>query len=128
MLALRRTQARNRDSGSRLSLSQWDLLRSLGEGEALPVGSLAAAAKVAPATATRMLDGLERDGVVRRVRKRGDRRTVSVDLTVEGRRRLERTRRWIAARERRLLKRLAPEERDAAARLLQHLAEVIEEL
>jgi DNA-binding MarR family transcriptional regulator len=128
VLALRRSQARNRDSGSRLSLSQWDLLRGLGDGEEIGVGALAAAAGIAPATATRVLDGLERDGIVRRSRPRQDRRTVTVALTAEGRRRLRRTREWIAGRERRLLERLAPDEREAAARLLGHLAEIIEDL
>lgn len=128
VLALRRSRARNRDPGPRLSLSQWDLLRGLGAGEPQSVGVLAEAAGIAPATATRVLDGLERDGVVSRLRSAGDRRTVTVALTAEGRRRLQRTRSWIAARERRLLERLAPEEREPAARLLGHLAEIIEDL
>ncbi|MBS1879567.1 MAG: MarR family transcriptional regulator [Actinobacteria bacterium] len=128
VLALRRSRARNRDPGSRLSLSQWDLLRGLGTGEQLSVGALAAAAGITPATATRVLDGLERDGVVRRLRSVGDRRTVAVSLTAEGRRRMQRTRRWLADRERLLLDRLAPDEREGAARLLGHLAEIIEEL
>lgn len=128
VLALRRSQARNRDPGSRLSLSQWDLLRGIDRGEQPGVGVLAAAAGIAPATATRVLDGLERDGIVRRLRPDGDRRTVTVALTEEGRRRLRRTQSWLAGRERRLLERLAPGEREAAARLLGHLAEIIEDL
>ena len=128
VLALRRSQARGRDVGDRLSLSQWDLLRTLGKEGSLPVGRLAAAADITAATATRVLDGLERAGIVERVRPDSDRRTVTVKLTAEGRRRLERTRRWIAARERRLFESLAPDEREQAGRLLGHLAEVVEEL
>jgi DNA-binding MarR family transcriptional regulator len=128
VLALRRSQARNRDSGDRLSLSQWDLLRELGRDGGSPVGKLAQAAKITPATATRVLDGLERTGVVRRVRQASDRRTVTVKLTPDGRRRFERTQRWIAARERRLFQSLAPDERQQSERLLTHLAQVIEEL
>jgi DNA-binding MarR family transcriptional regulator len=128
VLALRRSQARGRDSGDRLSLSQWDLLRELDRDGAQSVGRLAQAAKITPATATRVLDGLERSGVVRRLRPEHDRRTVTVSLTAKGRRRLERTRRWIAARERRLFESIAPDEREQAQRLLAHLAQVIEEL
>jgi MarR family transcriptional regulator, organic hydroperoxide resistance regulator len=128
VVALRRSQARNRDSGDRLSLSQWDLLRELGQDGGSPVGKLAEAAKVTPATATRVLDGLERTGVVRRVRPASDRRTVIVKLTPDGRRRLERTQRWIRARERLLFQSLAPDEREQSERLLAHLAQVIEEL
>ncbi|HEY7267888.1 MAG TPA: MarR family transcriptional regulator [Solirubrobacterales bacterium] len=128
VVALRRSQARNRSSGDRLSLSQWDLLRALGQNGGLPVGKLARAARVRPATATRVLDGLERSGFVRRTRPASDRRTVTVKLTAEGRRRLERTQRWISARERRLFQSLAPDEREQSERLLTHLAQLIEEL
>ncbi len=128
VVALRRSQARNRDSGDRLSLSQWDLLRPLADDDALTVGKLAETAGIAPATATRVLDGLVRSGDVERIRPENDRRTVAVTLTAAGRERLERTRRWISARERRLFDRLAPGERGQAERLLRHLAEVVEEL
>lgn len=128
VVALRRSQVRSRDSGNRLSLSQWDLLRPLLTTPGLAVGRLAETARITAATATRVLDGLERDGVVKRVRPPDDRRTVMVTLTAAGRQRLERTRRWISTRERRLFQRLAPAEREQAARLLWHLAEVMEEL
>lgn len=128
VLALRRSQARNRDSGDRLSLSQWDLLRELHDEDGVSVGRLARAAKITPATATRVLDGLERSGVVQRVRPSDDRRTVNVIFTPDGQRRFRRTQRWISARERQLFERLAPAEREQAMRLLAHLARVVEEL
>lgn len=128
VLALRRSQARNRDTAGRLSLSQWDLLRALDGERGLAVGKLAEAAGITPATTTRVLDGLERTGVVERFRPDGDRRTVMVKLTPEGLRRVKATRRWMARRRQRLFQGLEPVERMPAERMLRSLAEVIDGL
>jgi DNA-binding MarR family transcriptional regulator len=112
-----------------LSLSQYLLLEPLATaGEALPVGELAEAAGVAPPSATRMLDGLERRGLVERVRWTGDRRVVRVTVTEEGAAlvRAKAARMHDARRD--VFERLTPAERRSAARLLQSLAAAIEEL
>jgi DNA-binding MarR family transcriptional regulator len=49
------------------------------------IGSIARRLSVTPATATRLVDALERKGLVRRVRLEEDRRTVRVEPTEEGR-------------------------------------------
>ena len=72
--------------GLELTLSQYHLLEALEGTAALPVGRVAEAAGVAPPTATRMLDSLERAGTVRRAHSSDDRRVVMVALTDEGRR------------------------------------------
>jgi DNA-binding MarR family transcriptional regulator len=59
----------------------------------LPIGELAAAEGVAPPTMTRLVDGLERDGLVRRVADPADRRGVLVRATAHGTRVLARGRR-----------------------------------
>jgi DNA-binding MarR family transcriptional regulator len=50
----------------------------------LPIGELAATEGVAPPTMTRLVDGLERDGLVRRVPDPADRRGVLVRVTPQG--------------------------------------------
>lgn len=48
------------------------------------IGSIARRFSVTPATATRLVDALERKGLVERIRLEEDRRTVRVELTEEG--------------------------------------------
>src|SRR5919204_6736535 len=81
-------QARGRAmQGTELSLSQYLLLRALEGGDELRIGELAAAAEVAPPTATRMLIGLEREGIVERRQSDRDGRATAVRLTPRGKRR-----------------------------------------
>ena len=78
--ATRRTRGRLGD-GDELSLSQYQLLEPLIGGERLATCELALAAGVSAPTATRMLTGLEREGLVERVPCDADRRVVHVVLT-----------------------------------------------
>lgn len=125
--AVRRTRARTGGLADGLTLSQYELVRPLTSGPQ-PVGRLAERVGVAPATATQILDGLERDGMVERSRTAADRRTVIIELTGTGRRAVERKRRGLVSQRRRLFENLAPEERGQAERVLRHLAEIMEEL
>lgn len=59
----------------------------------LPIGELATAEGVAPPTMTRLVDGLERDGLVRREADPDDRRGVLVRATAQGSRVLTKGRR-----------------------------------
>ena len=63
--ATRRMRGRIGDEGE-LSLSQYHLLEPLIDGERLATCELALAAEVSAPTATRMLAGLEREGLVAR--------------------------------------------------------------
>lgn len=128
VLAVRRAQARGQDSPDELTLAQYYLLLPLAQESALPLGQLAAAAGIAAPTATRIIDGLERCGVIRRERTESDRRAVLVSLTTNGQRTLRRKRQQLAHRRRRLYQRLEPSERKQAERLLRHLAQLISEL
>lgn len=86
--ATRRLRTRLASEG--LSVSQLHLLTPLldsPDGES--VGSLADNAEIASPTATRMLDSLERDGVVERRTSSEDRRRVVIRLTEQGRQTLE---------------------------------------
>jgi DNA-binding MarR family transcriptional regulator len=110
-----------------VSLAQYHLLAPLAAGGAQTIGALAEAAAVAPPTATRMLDGLDRDGLVTRTPSATDRRCVTVDLTPAGREALERTGAAITAGRARIADSLSDGEREQAAALLRRLAVVVEE-
>jgi DNA-binding MarR family transcriptional regulator len=110
-----------------LSLAQYQLLAPLGAEPAQTNRALAEAAGVAAPTATRMLDGLERDGYVTRAAGTQDRRCVAVDLTEDGRRALALTAAAVEEGRRRVSASLPPEDRATAARLLRRLAAIVEE-
>ena len=127
--ALRRARARlSEDPAAGLSLAQYLLVAPLLDTPTLSVGELAANADVASPTATRMLDGLQRDGHVRRETAEHDRRCVSLRLTASGRRVAAADRARYQAKGAALFAALEPDERDQAARLLGRLADLMEEL
>lgn len=117
-----------REQPNELSLSQHDMLLALGERGEMRIGEVAEAAAIAPPTATRMLDGLERAGIVRRATSAADRRAVTVSLTDEGRRLLERKRRHVASKLSAVYEALEPAQRRRAPELLESLTEAIEAL
>ena len=126
--AIRQARGRAAQAHGELTLSQHHLLSALAEDRELRIGELALAAGVAPPTATRMLDSLERGGIVKRMSSPDDRRAVTVRLTAKGCRLLEDKRRLVAAKRRALYESLTPSERKQAQHLLSRLAELIAEL
>jgi DNA-binding MarR family transcriptional regulator len=125
--ATRRVRGRLGDEGE-LSLSQFHLLEPLLDGERLGVCELAEAAGVSAPTATRMLAGLERDGLVERSPCSLDRRVVRVVLTDEGRQRTVAKRARGEARRAEIFESLSEGERREAARLLERLTAAMEAL
>ncbi len=83
---------------------------------------------VAPPTATRMLDGLERDGIVVRAPSAEDRRKVTVELTDEGLKLVRKKKRQISARRKAVYDSLSDSEREQAVHLLHRFAGLLEEL
>ncbi|HEY8546485.1 MAG TPA: MarR family transcriptional regulator, partial [Acidimicrobiales bacterium] len=85
-----------------LTPSQASALMSVGKHGPLTLGRLARIEQIAPPTTTRIVAKLEDDGLVRRETDPNDRRSVLVELTAEGRRRLDHSRRrrsaWLAER------------------------------
>lgn len=122
-----RSRAANR-ADSELTFAQFHLLSALEGGRALTVGELAAAAGVSSPSATRMLDGLERDGIVTRKPSTEDRRRISIEMTPRGRKAVAAGRKSIDAARERLYEELSPEEREQAVRLLSRLADAIEQI
>jgi len=96
-------------------------------GQALAPGELAGRIGVTPATITGLLDGLEREGLVRRERCSGDRRSVLARLTPRGGRFLDRV---MPERFRvisRLMARLSEADRRTLSRLLDAVSQGLKE-
>ena len=133
MRATRRARGRVADEPAGegdLTLSQFQLLDALLDAAGpLTVRDVAVSAGVASPTATRMLTGLERDGLISRQRPvAGDQRCVLIHLTDEGRTRVEAKRERVATWRRDLFDSLMPSERRQAARLLDQLAAAVDDL
>ena len=126
--SVRRSKGRQAQEEGDLSFSQHYLLAALADHPGMPTGELALAAGVSPPTATRMLDGLERDGIVIREPSEEDRRKVTIRLTDEGRRIVQRKQRQVSARRKAVYESLSESEREQAVRLMHRLAGLIEEL
>jgi DNA-binding MarR family transcriptional regulator len=111
-----------------LTLSQYGLLQALSGRQAARVRDLADEAGIAPSTATRILDALERRAIVRRTRSAHDRRGVTVSLTDAGREALESQDAWLRGRQRAFYQGLPAVERELAPDLLVRLAALIDDL
>ena len=116
------------ERGQSLTLSQYGLLQPLAGSDGARVRDLAEQAGIAPSTATRILDALERRGIVHRRPSSGDRRGVSITLTPVGRELLYDEGQWRRARERDFYSQLPVDERRLAPDLLQRLAALIDDL
>ncbi len=127
--AVRRARGgRAREHERALTLSQYGLLQPLGQSDGARVRDLAEQAGIAPSTATRILDALERRGIVDRRPSDSDRRGVKVTLTVAGRDVLRDEDDWLRAREREFYACLPDDERRLAPDLLLRLADLIDEM
>lgn len=82
--AMRRLRGRETRRHGELSDAQYGLLFGLCEHPEQSISELAYAADLSPASATEMLDGLARAGLVHRARSERDRRVVLVSLTEHG--------------------------------------------
>lgn len=127
--AVRRARGATPPPGEQiLTLSQHALVRGLADRERARVRELADDAGITASTATRILDALERRGIVERRRSDRDRRAVTVSLTPPGRRLLEDQDAWFRARQRSFYATLPAAEQELAPDLLVRLAALIDEL
>ena len=124
-------RARGRESRKRpggLTISQFHLLDALEHASALTVGELAEAAGVTSPTTTRMLDTLERHGIVHRRPALNDGRAVEVRLTPRGRKAVGAARDRLREAQHAVFEELSPSERRQATPMLRHLASAIARL
>ncbi|TSA13329.1 MAG: MarR family transcriptional regulator [Betaproteobacteria bacterium] len=68
-----------------ISHAQWIVVMLLGDGVASTAAELCKILIYDPGAMTRLLDRLEKKGVLRRMRTKGERRSVRLELTAEGR-------------------------------------------
>lgn len=83
---------RSEDPAMGLSPARASVLSVLVFGGARTMSELASAEQVSAPTMTRLIDGLERDGYVKRSPRRSDRRVIDISATAKARRVLERGR------------------------------------
>ena len=126
--AVRRARGARTGGGGGLTLSQYGLLEPLLDHEPARVRELAAGAGITAPTATRILDTLERRGLVHRAQAHDDRRGVSVRLTERGRTDLRNHHEWLRTRQRAFHQELTPRERALAPDLMVRVAALIDEL
>ncbi len=107
-----------------LTPSQVSALASVERFGTPTIGELAAHEQVQPPSMTRLVDGLQSQGLVSRVGDAGDRRVARVAITADGRRTMQRNRSLRNAYLVRRLLRLSPDERA----LLDHLVGLLEQL
>ena len=109
-----------------LTAPQLATLRELARLEPVQAGALAKAVSLSQATMTGILDRLERAGLALRERSGGDRRSVEVTLTQEGRRVLESAPSLVQDRFRRHFAKLADWEQTMILATLQRVAAMME--
>jgi DNA-binding MarR family transcriptional regulator len=67
-----------------LALSQWMTLKLVGSGKITCIGDVTRELGISGGASTRLVDQLERKGLLARTRDRGDRRVVMIALTEQG--------------------------------------------
>jgi DNA-binding MarR family transcriptional regulator len=126
--AVRRLKGRETHRAGALSYAQSSLLFGLALGGARPAGELAYAAELSPATATQMLDALERCGLIERSRFADDKRVVLVSLTERGGQVVAERRAQLEPRWRAALAEFSDRDLVTAAAVLDRIREMFEEL
>jgi MarR family transcriptional regulator, organic hydroperoxide resistance regulator len=127
--AIRRARGARTAAGPEgLTLSQYGLLEPLLSCHTARVRELARDAGITAPTATRILDTLERRGVVHRTPAQEDRRGVSVTLTERGRTLLTDHHAWLRSRQRTFYESLDLDEQELAPDLMLRLAGLIDEI
>lgn len=106
-----------------ISHGDWKVLSSLrwSESNRRSAGELARRAELTSGTMTARLDHLEREGLVRRHRDPDDRRSVLVELTGKGRRKVEQTVGVQGEKEKLLAAALTPKEMEQLNSLLRRV-------
>lgn len=117
----------SRAAGASLTEAQVATLESVAQQGPLPVGVIARNAGIAQPTVTRMINTLERQGVVRRTPSSRDDRVVLIELTDAGRELWNAKHALLRYWQRDSLLRFPPQQRSEAVAMLSHLVEIIED-
>jgi MarR family transcriptional regulator, organic hydroperoxide resistance regulator len=124
---LRSRDSHRKEAGG-LTYAQVRALFVLGAHEESTAGEIAEQARLSPGAVSGMLDELEQQGIIARVRCADDRRRVLVSLTDAGRKELgERKRRW-AERWEASMEGLDDGELEAAAEVMRRITASLDEI
>lgn len=118
---------RNRICAHDVSVSQCYALQAIARREAPGLNELAAAQFLDKSTASRLVDGLEQKGYVRRAADPQDGRALRLEVTARGRQVLARIERDLLEEQMRLVRDFSPEVRRATAQLMLRLAQATKE-
>ena len=110
-----------------LTHAGWQVLLTLWKDDNLTQREVADRVYVTQATVTGVVDTLEREGFVTRTRDETDRRVVRVGLTKDGRKRLERTFKTVAAEMAPVFEDMTPREEQVVRRFLTRTVERLRE-
>ncbi|MBS0531936.1 MAG: MarR family transcriptional regulator [Proteobacteria bacterium] len=94
-----------------MSVTEWRVLACLSDVEGLSVGELAAMALMKQPRLTKVLDRMERDGLLKRRGAAKDRRRVTLHLTAKGRTRVKPVQRTASRHEAELLSQFSDDEK-----------------
>lgn len=108
------------EAGLEFTFSQYITLKRLADGLSSP-GDLARAVDIHPGAMTRLLDQLEKRGLIRRLADPDDRRALRVELTETGQHARDLTERIGEQIRRRAMEGLSLAEREELVRLLDHV-------
>lgn len=128
MVATRKLRGRETQRLDHLSYAQYSLLFGLAGMCAPSARELADHAELSPATVTQMLEHMETAGLVRRTRSDQDRRVVLSELTEQGAAVVAERHAQMEPRWREALSEFSEDELDAAARVLDRLADFFTDL
>jgi DNA-binding MarR family transcriptional regulator len=126
--AQRRLRGRDARIQGGLSFAHYPLLAALEREGELSAGQLATEAGLTPATVTQMLETLASTGLVERTRSETDRRVVTIRLTPEGTRRVERKQADLVKKWSESLSGFDAQELEAARRVVARIGEYLDEL
>jgi DNA-binding MarR family transcriptional regulator len=134
MNALRRitraldVHSRNLLRDHQLTAPQLAMLQEVARSGQAPIGSLAKATYLGAPTATGIVDRLERQGLVARVRHDADRRQVLIAITAAGKQLLRRNPPSLSSGFQVQLRRLPKAEQQRVCDVLQQVAEMMEQV
>ena len=114
-------------AAEQVSFTQWMVLAQLGRFEHLTASALSAETCHDMGALTRIVDGLEEEGFVRRERGEHDRRVVEITLTPEGRPHLQAGKRLVAGLLNSLIEPFSRQELETLIALMQRLLARLQE-
>jgi DNA-binding MarR family transcriptional regulator len=123
-----RGRDQHRKEGDGLTTSQVRALFALDARKEATPGQIAEIAQLSPGGVTGMLDDLERDGIVTRVRSDTDRRRVLVTLTDDGRTLLSKKRRAWSKRWESTMAEIPDADLEAAATVMRRIGAMLDEI